>query len=82
MTSETDLVDFAIKWRHWGGGTAEDIFLEFGLSSDQFFSRLATALTPDGRMCPDIDLAPDLLAQLRRICVVRGSSKARAYRRQ
>ncbi|MGW5153366.1 DUF3263 domain-containing protein [Rhodococcus koreensis] len=78
MTSETDLIDFAIKWRHWGGGTPEDIFLEFGLSSEQYFSRLATALERNTWMRPATDLAPDLLAQLRRICVVRRSVRARA----
>jgi hypothetical protein len=54
----------------------------FGLSSEQYFSRLASVLERNTWMYPDIDLAPDLLAQLERICVVRGSSRARAYRRE
>ncbi|MDV7243880.1 MULTISPECIES: hypothetical protein [Rhodococcus] len=82
MTSETDLIDFAIKWRHWGGGTPEDIFREFGPSSEQYLSRLASVLERNTWMYPDIDLAPDLLAPLEHICVVRGSSRARAYRRE
>jgi hypothetical protein len=41
---DDDIVAFAMRWRHWGGGSAEDIFVQFGMSSDQYFRRLYSRL--------------------------------------
>jgi len=29
-----------MRWRHWGGGYAEHIFVHFGLNPRQYFLRL------------------------------------------
>jgi hypothetical protein len=45
--SDTDarhMLDFAARWRHWGGGSAEDIFVLYGLSSQVFFARLQSLI--------------------------------------
>lgn len=41
------MIDFLRRWRHYGGGSTEDIFTEFGLPADTFFTRLATILETD-----------------------------------
>ncbi|MGC0366460.1 hypothetical protein ABH922_004444 [Rhodococcus sp. 27YEA15] len=35
-----ELLDFAIKWRHWSGPSAEDIFVTFGLPRHGYYNRL------------------------------------------
>ena len=45
--SDTDarhMLDFAARWRHGGGGSAEDIFVLYGLSSQVFFERLQSLI--------------------------------------
>ena len=45
--SDTDarhMLDFAARWRHGGGGSAEDIFALYGLSSQVFFERLQSLI--------------------------------------
>ena len=43
-TERAHLVGFAISWLPYGGGSAEDIFLEFGLTEHAYFERLLTLL--------------------------------------
>ncbi|MDV6271213.1 hypothetical protein [Rhodococcus globerulus] len=38
------MITFAKKWRHWGGGSGEDILMEFGLSQSECFRQLQTLL--------------------------------------
>lgn len=40
MTIDHEMLDFAIRWRPWNGGSAEDIFVAFGLTETQYFLRL------------------------------------------
>src|SRR6476619_1183991 len=40
MTDNDHLLAFALKWRHWGGGSAGDILVEFGLTPTMYFQRL------------------------------------------
>jgi hypothetical protein len=44
VESDQIILDHAIRWRHWGGAEAEDIMVEFGLTSVQFYSRLQALL--------------------------------------
>ncbi|QYB00259.1 DUF3263 domain-containing protein (plasmid) [Rhodococcus sp. USK10] len=63
----TDVLNFAMKWRHWGGGYDEDIFVNFGLSPHQYFWRLRQLLsTPAAE-----HLSSDEIAQLREVCANR-----------
>lgn len=39
------MLDFAIRWLPFGGGSPGDIFLEFGLSEKKFYDRLLTLIT-------------------------------------
>ncbi|WP_099383126.1 hypothetical protein [Williamsia muralis] len=39
------IVDFAVRWHRYGGGGAEDIFVDFGLSESDYFIRLETLLS-------------------------------------
>jgi hypothetical protein len=41
---ERDIVAFAKVWAPYGGGSEADIFVTFGLTEDQYFTRLATLL--------------------------------------
>lgn len=39
------LLEFAIRWLPFGGGSPGDIFLEFGLSEKKYYDRLLTLIT-------------------------------------
>lgn len=57
------LVEFAEQWYPFGGGSAEDIFVEFGLTPEAYFERLSDAL--------DVGIAglsSEVHEALRRIC--------------
>ena len=57
------LLEFAERWYPFGGGSAEDIFVEFGLTVDAYFERLSDALDADvGGLSPAVHEA------LQRIC--------------
>lgn len=38
---QAELLDFALRWYPYGGGTAEDILVEFGISEHEYFRRLS-----------------------------------------
>ncbi|PBC53670.1 hypothetical protein CJ177_31960 [Rhodococcus sp. ACPA1] len=38
------MLAFAQKWRHWGGGSREEILVEFGLSQGVYFQHLLSQL--------------------------------------
>lgn len=38
---QAELLDFAQRWYPYGGGTAEDILVEFGISAHEYFRRLS-----------------------------------------
>lgn len=57
------LVEFAEQWYPFGGGSAEDIFVEFGLTVDAFFERLSDALDVGAG-----GLSPEVHEALQRIC--------------
>ncbi|QIX52636.1 DUF3263 domain-containing protein [Rhodococcus sp. DMU1] len=64
MDIENEMLAFATKWRHWGGGPDEDIFVRFGITSQQFFHRLREILTAG----PRFGLEPQLVRTLLDIC--------------
>ncbi|MBY4039223.1 DUF3263 domain-containing protein [Rhodococcus fascians] len=47
------MLDFASRWVHYGGGSQDDIFVEFGISSTTFFRRLSLLLDSDDLMPPE-----------------------------
>lgn len=53
MTSDAELLTFAVKWLPFGGAPAEDVFVTYGLTYSQFTRRLADALIHErGRVPP------------------------------
>ncbi|QHE70802.1 hypothetical protein GFS60_04393 [Rhodococcus sp. WAY2] len=38
------ILSFALQWQHYGGGSNEDIYVNFGLSPRQYFMRLLRIL--------------------------------------
>ena len=56
-----------MKWRHWGGGDDEDIFVQFGLNTCQYFLRVRKLLSTPAAAA----LSPDEKAHLRQICFTR-----------
>ncbi|CAG7587384.1 MULTISPECIES: DUF3263 domain-containing protein [Rhodococcus] len=70
---ETDntnyLLTFARKWRHRGGGSGEDILVEFGLSQREYFRKLLSLL--DQRIGAAADLPLPIRQQLTQICHLR-----------
>lgn len=46
---ERHMVDFALNWAPFGGPSAEDVFVEFGMSLPRFQQRLAEIAKAQGR---------------------------------
>jgi hypothetical protein len=68
--SAQETLTFALKWRHWGGGEDEEIFIHFGVDSFRYFQRVRKLLsTPAARY-----LSPEEKAHLREICACRSRS--------
>lgn len=70
MTDNDHLLAFALKWRHWGGGSSADIFVEFGITPARYFQRLqaylhngASAYLPEHVVHQLDDLCATRLAQ-------------------
>ncbi|GGL11769.1 hypothetical protein [Nocardia jinanensis] len=64
MNDDDRMLAFAVKWRHWNGGPAEDIFVEFGIETGPFFRRLRGILADRRRNT----LPRELTEHLWRIC--------------
>ena len=64
MNRDAGILAFATRWRHWGGGTRSDIFVEFGISPEEYFRRLARIL--DSVMARELPL--EVREDLWRIC--------------
>ena len=73
MDRETDIIDFARRWRHWGGGSESDIFVEFGLTSREYFQRLE-ALVNRGALA---NQPVEIRREIRDICRARLASAHR-----
>ncbi|TJZ76055.1 hypothetical protein FCG67_18755 [Rhodococcus oryzae] len=71
---DQQIMNFALKWRHWGGGSAGDIFIEFGLTPVEFFRRLEAFLNAGAAN----HLPTDVAQQLRNICRGRLATGCRA----
>ncbi|OZC57157.1 hypothetical protein CH289_04545 [Rhodococcus sp. RS1C4] len=65
LKSDKPILDFALKWLPWGGGPDEDIMVEFGLSTVQFYSRLQALLDSSTR-APNLDKT--VVDELYRLC--------------
>lgn len=57
------LLAFAIAWYRYGGGSAEDIFVEFGLTETTYFQRLLTVV-----LGSDTTVPADVRAAITAIC--------------
>lgn len=44
------MVDFAVRWLQWNGGPDTEIFIRFGIGSDEYYQRLTTAIENDSRL--------------------------------
>lgn len=60
------MVTFARKRRHRGGGSGEDILVEFGLSQSEYFRQLQSLLRQ--RIGAAAELPEDLREELTAIC--------------
>lgn len=66
LTSEqTSMLEFAVRWCPYGGGEPGDILVEFGLTDQDYFTRLSTLLTTRS-LATGLDQAT--LAALRATC--------------
>ena len=66
---ERNMLEFIRRWHRFGGGSARDIFVEFGLAEHEFFGRtlellqtglFAETLTVD--VSPKVDAQASMLA--------------------
>ncbi|MGW6332970.1 DUF3263 domain-containing protein [Nocardia rhamnosiphila] len=71
MDRNAEIIDFALIWRHWGGGSDSDIFVEFGISAREYFRRLG-ALIERGALANQPD---GTVYQISNICRVRLKGK-------
>lgn len=54
-SDSTRMLDFAVRWYHFGGGSTEDIFVLFGVDRGTFHRRM-TAVLDD----PTLTIGPEL----------------------
>lgn len=57
------MLQFALRWYPYGGGSAEDIFVKFGLTEEVYFRRLSHALCSGGTA-----ISPALREILHAVC--------------
>ena len=62
------LVGFAVRWLPFGGGSAEEIFVEFGLTQPAYLERLAQAL-----QAGDVPVSEATRAGLEQMCARRSA---------
>lgn len=43
---EIHLIEFALLWQPYGGPSAEDVLVQFGLSMPRYYARIRQILTP------------------------------------
>ena len=77
MRATMEELEFALRWRHWGGGDDEDIFIQFGLHPHQYFLRVRKLLSTSAAET----LSFDEKDHNRRICQARLAQPQRAPRR-
>lgn len=58
------MLDSAANWRHWGGVPDEDILVEFGLRTEDFYARVREAIESGAADY----LERDVIAQLLSVC--------------
>jgi hypothetical protein len=66
-----EILEFALVWRHWGGGSDSDIFVEFGIFPREYFCRLE-ALIERGALAGQ---PTGIVRQIREICRARITGK-------
>jgi hypothetical protein len=62
-----EIIEFAKVWAPYGGGPDEDIFVTFGLTPQEYFTRLAALLAT----VPTGELSPSQLRTIRTLCAAR-----------
>lgn len=63
---ERAMLEFARGWHRFGGGSAQDIFVEFGLNEQEFFSRVLSLVGAPAPSGPGIPSTTDI--QIRKVC--------------
>jgi hypothetical protein len=66
LADDAALIDFGQRWYPFGGGAAESIFVEFGLSSGEFFGRLQKLLKGPTQNGMDPAVVADMLTVCRK----------------
>ncbi|WP_257226530.1 DUF3263 domain-containing protein [Rhodococcus opacus] len=67
MDRNIELLEFARRWKHWGGGPEGDIFVTFGLSAQEYFRRVHGLLDTIAARY----LTPTETQDLKTICLAR-----------
>jgi len=61
---ERAIIDFIRRWHRFGGGSARDIFEEFGLSEHEFFSKTIELLGSTGAS----GVSEETAIRIRKVC--------------
>ncbi|MBJ7289330.1 hypothetical protein [Williamsia sp.] len=64
VVSTAAVLAFGRRWSAYGGGPAEDIMVEFGWTSDRFFTELEQLLSSH----PPGDLSAPVVASMIEVC--------------
>ncbi|MDO1482191.1 DUF3263 domain-containing protein [Rhodococcus ruber] len=68
LREERELVTFAARWYPFGGASAEDIMLTFGLQPSLYYTRLGHVL--DHHTSNELGVSPEMHSLLRKRCRV------------
>ncbi|PYE17988.1 uncharacterized protein DUF3263 [Williamsia limnetica] len=69
-----EILDFARRWYPYGGGTAEDILVEFGIGEREYFRRLSGILDDDAV----VDLDRPTFAAMKQVATDRLATQQQA----
>ena len=61
---ERAIIDFIRRWHRFGGGSARDIFEEFGLSEHEFFAKTIELLGSTGAL----GVSEETAIRIRKVC--------------
>jgi hypothetical protein len=60
------MLEFVRRWHRFGGGSAQDIFVEFGLNEQEYFSRVLKLVGESAPDDPGVASTAD--DQIRKVC--------------
>ena len=79
MPTDAEILTFAVRWIPYGGPPAEDVFVTYGLTYEQFRTRIAEAVVRERRHIPPTTAFA--LVELYKLTISEGAASAHSTHR-